>query len=81
MQRQRWPLSISRTAASVGLGVRASQSLSDWLARTKQPGERQLREMLSGHLCRCTGYAGVVRAALDAAAEMARDREKAPRDV
>ncbi len=56
-------------------------SLSDWLRRTPRPGEQQLREMLSGHLCRCTGYAGIVRAALDAAAELARDREKAARDV
>jgi len=45
-------------------------SLADWLARTKEPDERGVRELLSGHLCRCTGYSGIVRAALDAAAEM-----------
>ncbi|HXZ01071.1 MAG TPA: (2Fe-2S)-binding protein [Stellaceae bacterium] len=56
-------------------------SLSDWLARTPSPSEQALREMLSGHLCRCTGYAGIVRAALEAAAEMAADRDKAARDV
>jgi len=56
-------------------------SLSDWLARTPRPSEQQVREMLSGHLCRCTGYAGIVRAALEAAAEMAGEREKAARDV
>jgi len=31
------------------------------------PTEREVREALSGHLCRCTGYAGIVRATLDAA--------------
>ncbi len=56
-------------------------SLGDWLARTPNPSEEQVREMLSGHLCRCTGYAGIVRAALDAAAEMARERRPEPRDV
>jgi 2-furoyl-CoA dehydrogenase 2Fe-2S iron sulfur subunit len=45
-------------------------SLSDWLARTPEPDEQAVREMLSGHLCRCTGYGGIVRAALDAAAEL-----------
>lgn len=33
-----------------------------------QPDARQVREMLSGHLCRCTGYTGIVHAILDAAA-------------
>jgi 2-furoyl-CoA dehydrogenase 2Fe-2S iron sulfur subunit len=31
--------------------------------------ERSVREMLSGHLCRCTGYAPIVEAILDVAAE------------
>lgn len=26
------------------------------------PGEEQIREAISGHLCRCTGYAAIVRA-------------------
>ena len=46
-------------------------SLADWLPRHPNPSESAVREMLSGHLCRCTGYAGIVRAALDAAAEIA----------
>ncbi|CAO3429229.1 (2Fe-2S)-binding protein [Azospirillum doebereinerae] len=41
-------------------------SLSDWLERTPKPTEEALRDMLSGHLCRCTGYAGIVRAVMDA---------------
>jgi 2-furoyl-CoA dehydrogenase 2Fe-2S iron sulfur subunit len=56
-------------------------SLSDWLRRTPDPSEQDVREMLSGHLCRCTGYAGIVRAALEAAAEMAQEKGKEPRDV
>jgi 2-furoyl-CoA dehydrogenase 2Fe-2S iron sulfur subunit len=58
-------------------------SLSDWLARAPDPSEAALREMLSGHLCRCTGYTGIVRAALEAAAEMrqGKNREKEASDV
>ena len=36
-----------------------------------KPAEPQIRDLLSGHLCRCTGYAPIVRAALEAAAELA----------
>jgi 2-furoyl-CoA dehydrogenase 2Fe-2S iron sulfur subunit len=51
-------------------------SLSDWLTKNRAPSEQALREMLSGHLCRCTGYAGIIRAALEAAAELAGAEEK-----
>jgi 2-furoyl-CoA dehydrogenase 2Fe-2S iron sulfur subunit len=51
-------------------------SLADWLPRHPDPSESALREMLSGHLCRCTGYTGIVRAALDAAAEIAAATKK-----
>ena len=37
-------------------------SLSDWLGRHPCPTEQELREMLSGHLCRCTGYVKIVEA-------------------
>jgi aerobic carbon-monoxide dehydrogenase small subunit len=30
------------------------------------PDERSIREMLSGNLCRCTGYQGIVEAVMDA---------------
>jgi 2-furoyl-CoA dehydrogenase 2Fe-2S iron sulfur subunit len=44
-------------------------SLDDYLERVPDPSEEDLRDMLSGHLCRCTGYVGMVRAALDVAAQ------------
>lgn len=40
-------------------------SLTDYLGRNPEPTEEELRDMLSGHLCRCTGYAGIVRAVMD----------------
>ncbi|PWC78872.1 (2Fe-2S)-binding protein [Azospirillum sp. TSH64] len=40
-------------------------SLTDYLDRNPKPTEEELRDMLSGHLCRCTGYAGIVRAVMD----------------
>jgi 2-furoyl-CoA dehydrogenase 2Fe-2S iron sulfur subunit len=42
----------------------------DFLARVPDPTEQQVRDTLSGHLCRCTGYTNIVRAVL----ETARDR-------
>ena len=42
-------------------------SAAAFLETTRDPTERQVREMLSGHLCRCTGYAPIVRAILDVA--------------
>ena len=40
------------------------------LARIPAPSDRQIREGLSGNLCRCTGYQGIVRAVHRAAASM-----------
>jgi len=37
-------------------------SFTDYLARTPHPSKAEIREVLSGHLCRCTGYAGIVKA-------------------
>ncbi len=42
-------------------------SCADWLQRVAQPTEREVREMLSGHLCRCTGYTPIVKAVLEVA--------------
>jgi carbon-monoxide dehydrogenase small subunit len=40
------------------------------LARSPEPSEAEVRYGLSGNLCRCTGYDKIVRAVLDAAAEL-----------
>ncbi len=46
-------------------------SLSEYLERNPAPTEADIRLALSGNLCRCTGYAEIVAAALEAAREMA----------
>jgi 2-furoyl-CoA dehydrogenase 2Fe-2S iron sulfur subunit len=43
-------------------------SCTDYLRRNPDPSEDEVREMLSGHLCRCTGYTNIVRAVLETAA-------------
>jgi 2-furoyl-CoA dehydrogenase 2Fe-2S iron sulfur subunit len=42
-------------------------SLDAYLRDNPEPSETDLRDYLSGHLCRCTGYVPIVAAALDAA--------------
>ncbi len=42
-------------------------SAVDFIRHNPRPTEKQVREMLSGHLCRCTGYEPIVRAILAAA--------------
>jgi 2-furoyl-CoA dehydrogenase 2Fe-2S iron sulfur subunit len=49
-------------------------SLDYYLRDHPLPDEAALRDFLSGHLCRCTGYVPIIAAALDAAARL---REKA----
>ena len=44
-------------------------SCVDFLGRVPNPGENEVREMLSGHLCRCTGYTNIVSAILDVASQ------------
>jgi 2-furoyl-CoA dehydrogenase 2Fe-2S iron sulfur subunit len=44
-------------------------SCADYLARRPDPTEHEVREMLSGHLCRCTGYTNIVKAVLETAGE------------
>ncbi len=40
------------------------------LERNPDPSETEVRYWLAGNLCRCTGYDKIVRAVLDAAAEL-----------
>jgi len=46
-------------------------SSADWLARLRArgqcPTEQDVRDMLSGHLCRCTGYTPIVKAVMEVA--------------
>ena len=42
-------------------------TLTEFLRDKPDPSEAEVREALSGNLCRCTGYQGIVAAALDAA--------------
>ena len=42
-------------------------SFTDFLSRNPKPTENELREVLSGHICRCTGYAGIMAALKEAA--------------
>ena len=45
-------------------------TLVEFLESNPDPSETEVREALSGNLCRCTGYQGIVAAALDAAQRM-----------
>ena len=47
-----------------------------WLAENPDPSEAEIREALSGNLCRCTGYHNIVVAVAAAAAHL-RHREAA----
>jgi carbon-monoxide dehydrogenase small subunit len=43
------------------------------LKRSPDPSEEEIRYWLAGNLCRCTGYDKIVRAVMDAAADMRRE--------
>ncbi len=42
-------------------------TVTAFLKDSPAPSEAEVREALSGNLCRCTGYQGIVKATLDAA--------------
>ena len=42
-------------------------SFTDFLRRNPHPSQAEVVEVLGGHLCRCTGYTGIVAAVLAAA--------------
>jgi aerobic carbon-monoxide dehydrogenase small subunit len=52
----------------------ASKALLD---TNPDPTEEEARYWLAGNLCRCTGYDKIIRAVLDAAAEMRQERRVA----
>jgi carbon-monoxide dehydrogenase small subunit len=45
-------------------------TLLEFLRENPDPTEQEARIAISGNLCRCTGYQGIVAAALDAAKRM-----------
>jgi carbon-monoxide dehydrogenase small subunit len=45
-------------------------TLTEFLRDNPEPTDVEVREVLTGNLCRCTGYAGIVAAALDAAQKL-----------
>jgi carbon-monoxide dehydrogenase small subunit len=45
-------------------------TLAELLADNPSPSEDDVRDAISGNLCRCTGYEGIVKAALRAAETM-----------
>jgi aerobic-type carbon monoxide dehydrogenase small subunit (CoxS/CutS family) len=47
-------------------------TLTELLREVPNPSEAQVREVLTGNLCRCTGYSGIVAAALAAAQTLAK---------
>jgi aerobic carbon-monoxide dehydrogenase small subunit len=53
----------------------------DLLGRSPQPNEAAVREAMAGHLCRCTGYAGIVRAIVAAAALLQGEEEQATSSI
>ena len=49
-------------------------TLTEFLREHPDPQEAEVREALSGNLCRCTGYQGIVDAALAAAKRIRENR-------
>jgi aerobic carbon-monoxide dehydrogenase small subunit len=47
-------------------------TLLEFLGERPDPTEEQVRDAISGNLCRCTGYQSIVAAVMDAAAIMRR---------
>ena len=61
---------VSVPMALVGHPSIGANSLTELLASNSDPSEAEVRETLSGHLCRCTGYHNIVAAAMEAAKRM-----------
>jgi 2-furoyl-CoA dehydrogenase 2Fe-2S iron sulfur subunit len=51
-------------------------SLDQYLAKNPTPTEAEIRDLLSGHICRCTGYTPIIQAALEAAAKLASSKQE-----
>ena len=63
--RRRFATITACNAASARPGMLTT--LTEFLRDNPDPTEQEVRIAISGNLCRCTGYQGIVAAALDAA--------------
>jgi carbon-monoxide dehydrogenase small subunit len=52
-------------------------SAESLLKENPNPSETEIREWISGNLCRCTGYQNIVAAIQDAATKMEASRKSA----
>lgn len=50
-------------------------TLVDFLNENPNPNEQEIREAISGNLCRCTGYANIVKAVEQASQALAKQGE------
>ncbi len=46
----------------IGGGIIGLMTARELLSRERDPGETQIRDAISGNLCRCTGYTKIVEA-------------------
>jgi carbon-monoxide dehydrogenase small subunit len=53
-------------------------TLLEFLQNNPAPTEEEVRDAISGNLCRCTGYQGIIAATLDAANRMRSRKERSP---
>jgi len=51
-------------------------SLADYLASADTVSEHDIRQLVGGHLCRCTGYTPIIKAAMHAAEEILKARKQ-----
>ncbi|MGZ3542783.1 MAG: (2Fe-2S)-binding protein [Vulcanimicrobiaceae bacterium] len=51
------------------------------LKHNPHPTEREIREGISGNLCRCTGYMNIVKSVQQAASQLAEEPANAPTEV
>ena len=48
-------------------------TMQAWLDENPDPSEAEIRDALSGNLCRCTGYHNIVAAIAEAAARLRKE--------
>jgi carbon-monoxide dehydrogenase small subunit len=51
-------------------------TLTEFLQSNPDPSEAQVRDAISGNICRCTGYQSIVASALAAARALREQKER-----